>query len=709
MFRRLCILALAAPLLAVSALAQAPLGTTVTYQGRLDEAGAPASGSHDFSFRLFDADVGGTQAGATLCAENVNVVDGLFTVPLDFGSAFNGDARWLEVRVRADSTPGNCGSGAYTTLTPRQPLTAAPYALYALNAGQWQSSGSAIMNANSGFVGINRDYTVGLEWFGVHAPVNSGYGGMYVTTEGVNGWPFYGYKSGGDQVAWSYLDGTTGDWHLNLDGNKLTVRDEGFVGIRTTVPTHPLHVVAINTDRAIYGENSSNAGAAIRGHATHASSANTGVWGQAVGSTGRGVFGEATAATGNSYGGLFRGTSTNGVGVRGESPNIGVEGAATGASGIGVFGSGPARAVFGSSTAADSIAGEFIGNGNNSGGVKGVSSGTGGFTYGVFGEVTNPSSAGIGVRGRAPSYGVQGEATSNGVGVIGRAPTGIGVYGETGVVSGVGVLGANTAASGAAVGVHGIANSPGGYAGYFTGRGYFSGSVGLGTQNPANPLSVVGDTDISGRVSIGITGADARLLVRGAVGEDAFRVRVDASSKLVVKENGGVAVGSNFSVVPANGMRIAGAVGIGIDPTESLHVSGNIRATGSVFASCGTLTCSDERYKTNFEPVRRALEAIQSLRPVRYDWKREQFPDQNFPGDRQLGLIAQEVHKVAPEVVQKSSDGYLAVDYARLTPLLIEAVKELEARKNAEIASVRAENEALAARLERIEKLLTDR
>jgi len=90
-----------------------------------------------------------------------------------------------------------------------------------------------------------------------------------------------------------------------------------------------------------------------------------------------------------------------------------------------------------------------------------------------------------------------------------------------------------------------VARRTGGNA--FTGNQTVTGgNVGIGTTSPANSLSVAGDTDITGRVSIGITGADARLLVRATAGEDAFRVRVDTATKLVVKENGGVGIGANW-------------------------------------------------------------------------------------------------------------------------------------------------------------------
>ena len=108
----------------------AMLGTAFTYQGQLKEDGSPVNGTCDFQFKLYDAQSDGTQVGSTQTKTNVNVSNGLFTVQLDFGSdVFTGDARWLEVAVRCPA-----GSGSYTTLTPRQALTAAPYALYAKSA-----------------------------------------------------------------------------------------------------------------------------------------------------------------------------------------------------------------------------------------------------------------------------------------------------------------------------------------------------------------------------------------------------------------------------------------------------------------------------------------------------------------------------------------------------------------------------------------------
>ena len=118
--------------LAPTGTATAPVGSIFTYQGQLKNTNGPVNGGCDFQFGLWDALTGGTQVGSTLEKPNVLLAEGLFTVQLDFGaSAFNGNARWLEIAVRCPA-----GSGVYSTLAQRQPLAPAPYALYSANAGQ---------------------------------------------------------------------------------------------------------------------------------------------------------------------------------------------------------------------------------------------------------------------------------------------------------------------------------------------------------------------------------------------------------------------------------------------------------------------------------------------------------------------------------------------------------------------------------------------
>ncbi len=110
---------------------QAPIGTAFTYQGQLTSGGTPVNGSCDFQFRLFDGPDGNNQVGSTVERTAVQVTNGFFTVQLDFGSAaFDGNARYLEVAVRCPA-----GGGTYTLLSPRQPITPTPYAVYAITSG----------------------------------------------------------------------------------------------------------------------------------------------------------------------------------------------------------------------------------------------------------------------------------------------------------------------------------------------------------------------------------------------------------------------------------------------------------------------------------------------------------------------------------------------------------------------------------------------
>jgi N-acetylneuraminic acid mutarotase len=101
-----------------------------TYQGRLADNGLPANGTYDFQFGIYSAAELGTSLGL-LTNRPTEVSNGLFTVILDFGSGvFDGSARWLELGVRT-----NGSAGAYVLLSPRQELTATPYALRAAQYG----------------------------------------------------------------------------------------------------------------------------------------------------------------------------------------------------------------------------------------------------------------------------------------------------------------------------------------------------------------------------------------------------------------------------------------------------------------------------------------------------------------------------------------------------------------------------------------------
>ncbi|MGE0480371.1 MAG: hypothetical protein AB7Q17_07860 [Phycisphaerae bacterium] len=249
-----------AVLFALSAQAFAQ-STTFTYQGRLEEAGAPAGGLHDLRFQLFSAASGGTQVGSTICVDSVNVVDGLFTVPIDFGAAFDGNPRFLQVFVRSDSTPANCGSGVYTTLSPRQPVTATPYALKvpgidgnSLNAADGSPADALIVD-NNGNVGVGTSAPTSPVHIAndLNAVVQLQDIGPNATQSG-----YVDFRnSSGVETAWVGF-GTPGSPHFSVliarPGGKIELRTIGgggsvflptdFLGVGTSAPTSPVHIAS---------------------------------------------------------------------------------------------------------------------------------------------------------------------------------------------------------------------------------------------------------------------------------------------------------------------------------------------------------------------------------------------------------------------------------------------------------------------------------
>jgi len=114
-------------LLAVStAHAATSLGTAMTYQGHLKIGDSPANGNYDMVFALHDEEVTNSPVGSPV-QKIVTVTNGAFATELDFGAVYDETQLWLQVGVKPEGSPMN-----YTLLSPRQKLTAAPYASYAL-------------------------------------------------------------------------------------------------------------------------------------------------------------------------------------------------------------------------------------------------------------------------------------------------------------------------------------------------------------------------------------------------------------------------------------------------------------------------------------------------------------------------------------------------------------------------------------------------
>lgn len=288
------LLALALCVTVASTMASAaPVGTSFTYQGRIEKNGAPYTGTCSLNLRLFDAVSSGTQVGSSIEVTGVTVTNGLFTAAPDFGgSAFNGEARWMDIQVKAQ------GDAVYTQLTPRQRITAAPYSLYSTagtgGSSQWTTSGAGIeyqagavavgATANSGTKLYVEAGTQDVNPLYIHSN-NTSFAALAVQNDGTNGLGIYD--------AWSdrhYLGGRLGVGTLDPVG-KIHAQSNSETA-----------VVGIHTGSwvGVYGESQAY-------HGVHGNSiTGTGVVGTSGGAYNAGVFGQSTNASG--AGGWFKNT-----------------------------------------------------------------------------------------------------------------------------------------------------------------------------------------------------------------------------------------------------------------------------------------------------------------------------------------------------------------------------------------------------------------
>ena len=122
---RTCLTSCILALFAIATAAHATAGTAFTYQGYLTDAGQPFDGVADIQFRVFAVQSGGTRLGPILTFNQLEIIGGYFVADLDFGPGiFDGADRWLMLTVNG------------VNLSPRQPILAAPYSLYALDGNE---------------------------------------------------------------------------------------------------------------------------------------------------------------------------------------------------------------------------------------------------------------------------------------------------------------------------------------------------------------------------------------------------------------------------------------------------------------------------------------------------------------------------------------------------------------------------------------------
>ena len=255
------------------------------------------------------------------------------------------------------------------------------------------------------------------------------------------------------------------------------------------------------------------------------------------------------------------------------------------------------------------------------------------------------------------------------------------------------------------------------------------GSVGIGTTETTNTLDVAGigrfrdgvlagsNSDVNGsrhaafQSSLGwfSTVVDG-LVLRACTGETdflSFRDETNTIEEFYVRHNNTT---DNTADVYVSGRLGVGETSLAYD----LYVDGPLYANSINAGSCPACS-SDSRIKRNIHPIQDALDKVLALTGVSFEFDGSDYPEMDLPEGPQIGLIAQEVEEVLPEVVMSPpDDGLKSVKYANLVAVLIEAVKEQQGQIDTlheeidtlheENITLHEENDELRTRLDRLER-----
>ncbi len=667
--------------------AQTAQDTAFTYQGELRQNNAPVTASVDMIFTLYDAATSGNVIGTPIAmtaanSDPVQIVDGLFTVRLDFNApaflTMVDDARWLAVTVNGNP------------LSPRTKIENSPYALTSqlaygvlagsigatqINATQVQQRVSGTCAAGSSVSVINVDGSVSCQ------TVGSG------TITGVAPVSGSGLTGGG----------TSGSVTIGTDTAVLQKRVSGTCAAGSAVS-------AVNVDGTVSCQSA--------GTGTVTSiAAGSGLTGGTITSSG-------TLAIDTSVVALASGTWSTGG-------NAGI--------GSGFLGTTDGSALL------------FKVNGVQAGQIQPTNPGSGlsDSPNVIFGSSVNTVAAGL--------FGV----TVGGGGA--RGSTGNFTNSVSGIFGTISGGSSNTAGGGAFVG-GGNANSANGTystigGGQLNVAGGFAAVVPGGQVNKAGGFASMAAgsyAHVRSAADTGGTADDGTFIWSDSTGASANQFTSSGNNQFLVRAGGGVGINTT-PYIPDVELTIRGSAtapsanaDIVMLPRSSnygfnLSVSGtgqsdavfaieatsgftnylSIDAPGNVTVNQGNLTLtgstaqaykpgggawaapSDARLKRDIQPLDHMLDKLLRLRGVTFEYA---HPDNELhPAGRHTGFIAQEVQPVFPEWVGKTPDGYLSVGPQGFEAMTVEALRELRAEKDAEIADLKSRLDALSERVERLQ------
>ena len=611
--------------------------TEFTYQGRLTDGGLPASAAFDFEFRLFAVEAGGA-ALAAIQRPGVAVANGIFTVKLDFGANFDGGARWLEIAVKLAASPN-----PLTTLTPRQSLTSAPYAIRALNSTTADTSTNSL---NLGSIAANQF-------------VQTGDARLSDERNPLPNSPNYINNTTAQQASSNFNISGSGTLGGVLTANAVTSATQFNIGVN--------RALALGSSSVFVGR--------LAGASVVAGSGNTFV-GE---SAGRFV----TSAANNSFFGREAGMNSTGA-------NNSFFGVFSGNSNT----TGDDNSFFGS----QSGDGNTTGAGNSFFGRRAGLSNTTANENSFFGFEAGMSNT---IAGGNSFYGSNaGRANTNGLfnSFFGRSAGAANTTAQRNSFFGYTAGAANTADNNSFFGaLAGLSNTTG------AANSFFGESAGKDTTTGSRNTFIgrwAGTSNTTGGDNT-FVGFNAGLL--NTTGTKNVFIGLFAGSF----DNGDnlTLVGSNAGV--PNGLTLQYATAIGADAEvsssntvqlgrtngfDTVFVPGLIRLNGLGLAGSTNLcrnasnliaTCSSSlRYKTDVRNFNGGLDVVRRLRPITFRWL--------DGGAADVGFGAEEVARVEPLLTTVNEQGETeGVKYAQITTVLVNAVREQQVQIEVQNTSIK--------------------
>jgi hypothetical protein len=647
-------------------------GTAFTYQGRLNAGGNPATGLYDLTFAVYDMSTGGSQQGPINTNTATAVSNGLFTATVDFGGgAFTGADRWLEIRVRT-----NAGSG-FTTLSPRQKLTPSPYAIFAYQTGPPAADSIGTSELADGSVTTPKlaDSAVTRAKIATNQVVTS-INGMRDDVSLLPG----ANVSIDVQPGSIQISSSNGPASWSLTGNSNAVPPAEFLG---TVDSNALEFRVFNS-RALRLEPTESTPNLIGGNAGN--SVSNGVFGATIGGGGDSMagFNMVIGEYGTISGGYHNIVAAIGnVGGGGNNDATGFVGVVGGGIGNSAFADysvvgggadntnyvdyGTVGGGFGNTAAASGLfqTSATIGGGSRnttSNQYATISGGSANWASGLGSTVSGGQNNTVWNDYDAIGGGISNQATNDYATVSG---------GNMNVASGVG------------------ATVPGG-----------NNNVASGEYSFAAGINARADKDY------------------GFVwnGTSSF-MSMPTNNMFMIFASNGVAINNNNPPVPGVALSVGGRCSLSgalnaptvvagtVSNLANLYVTGQGNFGGAVFAQGMQLT-SDARFKTHVAAIESALDIVERLRGVTFDWRRQEFPDHHFIENHQFGFVAQEIKEVLPDTVSQDAGGYYSVNYDAIIPILVEAMKEQQRKMNEAVQERDNRITELEQRLDALENIV---